>query len=69
MGHPVRPEFDEARLDATVRPPGGDPVFAQYANKTLPLKTTQTTAGLTAYSGAWTRAEAVHLLRRSSTTT
>lgn len=44
--------------------PKRDVVFTKYANKELP-KLERTTSTLTTYSGSWTRAEIIHLLRRT----
>ena len=44
--------------------PGDDETISPYANKTLP-KTARTTAGLAPYTGAWSDAQAAHLLRRT----
>ena len=41
-----------------------DTVFAKYANKGTPTGA-KPTAGLTTYSGTWSRTEAIHLLRRT----
>lgn len=43
-----------------------DTVFRQYANKQLPLNTARTNSTLVPYAGPWTRAEAIHLLRRTT---
>lgn len=48
----------------------GDPIkedvyFNKYSNQELPFKVDRTDSGLTDYGGAWTEAEALHLLRRT----
>lgn len=42
-----------------------DAIFQKYANKSLPLKTKKTRAGLTPYTGAFTEKHKIHLLRRA----
>jgi uncharacterized protein (DUF1800 family) len=42
-----------------------DKIFAKYANKSLPTVYAKSTAGLNAYTGQWTNAEATHLIRRT----
>ena len=43
-----------------------DKVFRQYANRQLPFSTARTNSTLDPYTGPWTRAEAIHLLRRTT---
>lgn len=43
-----------------------DKVFRQYANRQLPFSTARTNSTLESYAGPWTRAEAIHLLRRTT---
>lgn len=50
--------------------PPGDPgkedvYFKKYSNQKLPFQNNRTTAGLAPYSGQWTEAEVLHLLRRT----
>lgn len=42
-----------------------DEIFKKYANKSLPLNSKKTRAGLTPYSNAWTVKQQKHLLRRT----
>lgn len=56
--------FLTANDDGGIAEKTTDAVFAKYANKELP-KLERTTSTLAAYSGSWTRAEIVHLLRRT----
>ncbi len=41
-----------------------DEIFKKYANKSLPLNTKKTRAGLSVYTGAWTVKQQKHLIRR-----
>lgn len=43
-----------------------DKVFRQYANRQLPFSTARTSSTLDLYTGLWTRAEVIHLLRRTT---
>lgn len=42
-----------------------DRIFAKYANTSLPTIAAKSTAGLSPYTGQWTKAEAIHLIRRT----
>ncbi len=67
MGKNTQPEFGEALLEAAELhniPLAQDKAFAKYANKGLP-NVAKTTAGLTTYSGTFSRTEIIHLLRRT----
>jgi uncharacterized protein (DUF1800 family) len=44
--------------------PGEDPVFKEYANKELPFSNARTNSGTNQYTGSWSAAETLHLLRR-----
>ena len=43
-----------------------DPIFKKYANSKMPFAGLRTTTGLTPYTGPWTEAEVMHLLRRTT---
>lgn len=68
MGHSTRREFLEELLDAAnpVSDDSNDTLFQKYANRQLPSGLAKTAGTLTAYSGPWTQAEAIHLLRRTT---
>lgn len=51
---------------ATLYDSKSDKVFLQYANKQVPFSTASANSTLTSYSGPWTRAEVIHLLRRTT---
>lgn len=68
MGKINRREFLEELL-ATADPAkqlSEDKIFNKYANHSLPKNLAKATASLTAYSGPWTQAEVMHLLRRTT---
>ncbi len=68
MGHVNRREFlEEIIATQTAEPQSGeDKVFKKYANKVEPHGLQRGTSYLTQYSGQWTDAEVVHLLRRTT---
>lgn len=68
MGHINRREFLEEILDAVepAKPITEDVIFNRYANHTLPQNLAKTAGTLSAYSGSWTKAEVIHLLRRTT---
>jgi len=43
-----------------------DAIFEKYANHSLPKGLQKTTGTLSAYNGVWTKAEVIHLLRRTT---
>ena len=43
-----------------------DYTYEKYANKTMPKGLQKSTSSLTPYSGPWTEAEVIHLLRRTT---
>jgi uncharacterized protein (DUF1800 family) len=68
MGKINRRGFLE-ELIATAEPPrpiSEDVIFNKYANHALPKNLAKATASLTPYSGPWTQAEVIHLLRRAT---
>lgn len=65
MGNYDRRQFIGAVLDASTVSKE-DAIFEKYANHTLPKGLQKTTGTLTAYSGSWTQAEVIHLLRRTT---
>ncbi|MEO6831748.1 MAG: DUF1800 domain-containing protein [Chitinophagaceae bacterium] len=67
MGNYDRRQFLGAVLDATkANPAADDAIFEKYANHSLPRGLQKTTGTLTSYSGVWTQAEVIHLLRRTT---
>lgn len=68
MGQNNQREFLEEILDAAVDTENikEDQIFEKYANKSLPKGLAKTAGTLTAYSGPWTKAEVIHLLRRTT---
>lgn len=68
MGHVNRREFlEEIIATQAVEPQAGeDAAFKKYANKTIPKGLQRGTAYLTQYSGPWTDATVIHLLRRTT---
>ena len=67
MGNYDRRQFLGAVLDATkANPATDDAIFEKYANHSLPRGLQKTTGTLTSYSGVWTQAEVIHLLRRTT---
>lgn len=69
MGKVNRREFFEELIatQAEVQQPGieNDLVYKTYANKEAPKGLNKTTGSLVHYSGQWTDAEIIHLLRRT----
>ncbi len=45
---------------------GDDLFFKKYANRQMPFSAARTQSGLDAYTGSWTEAEVLHLLRRTT---
>ncbi len=43
-----------------------DPFFRKYANKEMPFAAARTNSGLNQYTGTWSEAEMLHLLRRTT---
>src|SRR5260221_14690693 len=43
-----------------------DPAFRKYANQVVPFQAARTQSDLTPYVDAWTEAEVLHLLRRTT---
>lgn len=68
MGNVNRREFlEEIIATQTDRQhTGEDKIFKKYANKELPKSLQRGTSYLSPYSGSWTEAEVIHLLRRST---
>ncbi len=67
MGKSNRREFLGELLDVHPAPSAGEDVlFEKYANKTLPKSNAKITGSLNPYSGPWTQAEVIHLLRRAT---
>ncbi len=70
MGHINRRGFLEEVLEASVardKEKGGEDVlFKKYSNHSLPGGLAKTAGSLTPYSGSWTQAEVIHLLRRTT---
>lgn len=68
MGHTNRREFLEDLLDNAVAATDAseDKLFQKYANHKLPGGLAKATGTLNAYSGPWTEAEVIHLLRRTT---
>lgn len=68
MGKVSQREFLEERLE-NAPPPiplSEDKVFNRYANRTLPKNLAKTAGTLNPYTGSWTEAEVIHLLRRTT---
>src|SRR5690349_14743815 len=68
MGHLSRRAFLE-QLSAPSAPQpvtAQDQLFVKYANKSLPTGLAKTTSSLAPYTGTWTEAEVIHLLRRTT---
>jgi uncharacterized protein (DUF1800 family) len=70
MGKIHRREFFEELIAAEVEnapaQPREDQLFKKYANKEVPKAANKTTSGLNQYTGPWTHAEMIHLLRRTT---
>lgn len=70
MGRVNRREFFEeliaTQMENAPAKQGEDQIFKTYANKSLPKGLAKSTAGLTQYTGQWTDAEIIHLLRRTT---
>lgn len=67
MGQTNHREFLEELLDdAGSTEVKNDQLFEKYANHKLPVGLAKATGTLTAYSGAWTKDEVIHLLRRTT---
>jgi uncharacterized protein (DUF1800 family) len=68
MGKINRREFFEELIAAEEQGPAlkDDLVFKKYANQQLPKGLAKVTGTLTPYTGAWTDAEVIHLLRRTT---
>ena len=71
MGKVNRREFFEELIATQTEnevsaPPSEDIIFRKYANKTLPSFQNKTTGTLNQYIGQWTRAEVIHLVRRTT---
>lgn len=71
MGNINRREFFEELIATQTAEEGvvdvsKDAVFQKYANKTLPHNLAKATGSLTPYTGSWTQAEVIHLLRRTT---
>jgi len=68
MGNYNRREFLEEILATQSGQPanGVDTVFQKYANHALPKGLQKATGTLTPYTGSWTQAEVIHLLRRTT---
>lgn len=69
MGKVNRREFFEeliaTQADNNTVAPTEDAVYKKYANKEAPRGLSKTTGTLTPYTGQWTDAEIIHLLRRT----
>lgn len=70
MGKVNRREFFEEVIAAKAKqqieqPDAVDAVFEKYVNKELPRGLSKATGSLAEYSGPWTDAEIIHLLRRT----
>ena len=68
MGNSTRREFlEELIATQTVDPrPTNDQIFKKYANHSQPTGLQRTTSTLTPYNGAWTQAQVIALLRRTT---
>jgi uncharacterized protein (DUF1800 family) len=68
MGNINRREFFEELIATQAAGPAlnEDVVFKKYANTSLPRGSAKITGTLTPYSGSWTQAEVIHLLRRTT---
>src|SRR4051812_15315530 len=68
MGHVNDREFMEELIATQMAEPipNEDPIFKKYANKKLPGTANRGTSYLTQYTGQWTAAEVIHLLRRTT---
>ncbi|MBS1771776.1 MAG: DUF1800 domain-containing protein [Bacteroidetes bacterium] len=68
MGNVNRREFFEELVASQQATPKNaeDEVYKKYANKTMPTGLGKTTSSLTPYTGAWTKTEVIHLLRRTT---
>jgi hypothetical protein len=68
MGKINRREFLEELMatQAAAPIPKEDVVFNKYANKHLPKGLAKVTGTLLPYTGSWTQAEVIHLLRRTT---
>ncbi len=69
MGNFNRREFLEEVLEASVagdKNKGEDLLFKRYSNHALPKGLAKAAGTLTPYSGSWTQAEVIHLLRRAT---